>query len=73
MTDATIAADVHQTLDVHLNFTAEFTFSLILVRNDVTDGILLFVGPILNFLGRFNACLAQDLLCERSSNAENVG
>ena len=73
MTDASVAADVHQTLDVHLNFTAEFTFSLVLVRNDVTDVVLLFVSPILNLLGRLDACFAQDLLSERSSNAENVG
>ena len=50
MTDTSVATDIHQTLDVHLNFTAKFTFGLVLVGNDVTDVVLFLVGPVLNLL-----------------------
>ena len=73
VTDASVAADIHQTLDVHLNFTAQLTFGLVLLGDDVTDDLLLVVGPVLHFLAGFNASLVQDFLRQRPANAVNVG
>ena len=62
VTDASVAADIHQTLDVHLILTAQFTFGLVLLGNDVTDNLLLVVGPVLDFLRGLNTGFVQDFL-----------
>ena len=73
MTDTSVATDIHQTLNVHLNFTAKFTFGLVLFGDNVTNNLLLVVGPVLHFLCGLNASLLQDFLRQRPANAVNVG
>ena len=61
VTDAAIAADVHQSLDVHLDFGTEGALDLVLIVDDVTQGVLFVVGPILNLLVFVDAGFCQDL------------
>ena len=48
VTDATIATDVHQSLDVHLHLAAQVTFYLVFVTDHLTHSCCLGIGPILN-------------------------
>lgn len=48
MTNATIATDIHQSLDVQRNFTAEVALNLVLGSNHLTDLTSLVVGPVTN-------------------------
>ena len=48
VTDAAIATDVHQSLDVHLDLATQVTLYLIFVTDDLTNSCCLGIGPILN-------------------------
>ena len=48
VTDATIATDVHQSLDVHLDLAAQVTFHFVFVTDDFTHCGCLGIGPILD-------------------------
>ena len=48
VTDAAIATDVHQSLDVHLHLAAQVTFHFVFVTDDFTNGCCLGIGPILH-------------------------
>jgi hypothetical protein len=58
-----VAAEVHQALDVHLNFAAKVAFDLDLVALEhVADRFDLGVGELFDLLGRIDAgLLANDL------------
>ena len=73
MTDAAIAADVHETLDVELYFGAEVTLDLVVFTNDFTNLTSLFVGPVLYFNVFVNTGLCQNLTGAAASNTKNVG
>jgi hypothetical protein len=73
MTDATIAANIHQSLDVHLNFGTESAFYFILIVDDVTKGVLLIVSPVLNFLVFVDAGFCQNLRSKTSSYYVDIG
>ena len=73
MTDTTVAANIHETLDVHLNFRTKGTFHLILIVDDGTQSVLFVIGPILYLLVLVDTSLGQDLRCKASSNAVDIG
>ncbi len=49
MTDAAIAADIHQALNVHLNFRAEVTLNLEIAADNLTDLCRLIICPVFYF------------------------
>ena len=59
MAHATIATDVHQTLDVQLNFRAEVTFHFVLSTNDLTNLGCLIIRPVFYFQVSVNTCFIQ--------------
>ena len=61
MTDTTIATDIHQALDVELDFGTEVTFHLVLGADDFTNLTCLLVSPVLNFNVLVNSSLFQNL------------
>ena len=62
VTDATIATDIHQTLDVQLNLTAEITFYFVACSDSLTHGCCLSVGPLLHLDILVNASCCQNLV-----------
>jgi hypothetical protein len=67
VTQATVATDVHETLDVHRNFAAQVAFHLVALFEFLTDFVQFFSGEIIdaaspvdarsvkNFQGRYTA------------------
>ena len=72
MADSTVATDVHQSLDVHLDGGAELTFDAE-VGDDRTDGRGLGVVPVPALDGAVDAALSEDLLRCAASDSEDVG
>ena len=73
MTDATVATDVHQTLDVELYFCAEVTLDFVLGTDDLTDLTCLLVGPVFYFNVFVNTGFCQNLTGAAASNTKDVG
>ena len=61
MTNATIATDIHQSLDVQRDFTAEVALNLVLGCYHLTDLTSLVVGPVTNLLVLVDTSLLQNL------------
>ena len=61
MTYTTVTTDIHQTLNVQLNFRAEVTFHLILSTNDLTNLGSLIIRPVLYLQVFINTCFVQNL------------
>ena len=72
MTEATVATDVHQTLDVHRGFTAQITFNGE-GCDLVADFFQIGVGQILHLLGISDAACLADLAGAGATNAEDGG
>ena len=72
MTEAAVAADVHQTLDVHRGFTTQVTFDREL-GDLVADFFQITVGQILDLFGICNATCFANLASAGASDAENGG
>jgi hypothetical protein len=72
MTKATVAADVHQTLDVHLDTLAKVAFDLALRIEDGADAPKLIFGQISYASISANLRFLQDRGRTRASNAVNV-
>ena len=82
VTQATVAADVHETLDVHRNFAAQVAFHFIVLFEFLTDFVQFFSGEIVDAnamsarlpLGRSTpAILATVFLLKASPGAACAG
>ncbi len=71
MAQTAIAADVHQALDVQLNFRTQRPFEL-QVGNVRADGRQFIVGEFVGALVPVNLALRQDSLRRRATDAEDV-
>jgi hypothetical protein len=70
MTEATVAADVHQTLDVHRRFAAQVTFDG--EQSDlVTDFFQVTVSQVFDFFGIGNLAGFANFASARAANAKN--
>lgn len=69
---APVGADVHETLDVHRHLSAQGTFDLELVLDDIPYLCRLLVGeiPCLRIKGHFR--LSKDLASARTTDSEYV-
>ena len=73
MTDASVAADLSETLDVHGDFSAEVTFDHI-IRSDNFAELLDFIASQIPASGiGIHACLVDDLGCRGTADAINAG
>ena len=73
MTDASVATDIHETLDVHLDGGAELTFDLVVLADLVTDGCDLLVVPLAHLDAIIDAALVKDLLGGAAADTEDIG
>jgi hypothetical protein len=71
MAKTTIAAHVHQTLDIQLNLRAKLTFDFV-VGDRLTDTCNFIVRPCRHTLVMINAGFIQHLTTNRAANAEDV-
>ena len=44
--ETTIAADIHEPLDVHIHFRSQLTFNLVFIGDDITDRHHLLLGKV---------------------------
>jgi hypothetical protein len=72
MTNAPVAAQVHQSLDVHGYFSAQIAFNDDLAHLS-TQCRYFGIGKIFDKRGRLNARVLADRQSTRSANAENMG
>ena len=73
MTDSSVATDVHEALDVKLDFRAEVTFNLVTGTDDLTDLGSLVVSPVLHFDIFVNAGFVQDFCRATTTYTVDVG
>ena len=72
VTQATVAANIHQSLDVELNLRAQHAFGFVLPGDDVTDIGRFRFRPILDLFVDVNASFNQDFGGVGPANAKNV-
>ena len=73
MTEAAVATEVHQTLDVHLDFAAEIAFDAVLGLEQLADALDLVFRQLFGLLGRWDVRTRADLSRERMAHAIEVG
>ena len=61
MTDATIATNIHQSLDIQLDLRTEITFYFEFSADNFTDFGCLVVSPLVNLQVTADTCLIQYL------------
>jgi len=72
MTQATVAALVHQTLNVHLGFTTQVTFNGICGVNMLTNSKNFRIAQLVHATGLVDVCARTDFLGRREANSSNV-
>ena len=72
MAQSPIASNVHQSLDVHLNFTPHGTFNLAVGLDDGTNRSNFFVVEFAHLLVDIDTGLRKNLDGGRFANAEDV-
>jgi hypothetical protein len=73
VTKATVAGDIHQTLDVHLGFRAQGAFYLEFRVDQITDGSLLFIIPFDRLFVQVDVVLGKNVLGSAAADAVDVG
>ena len=72
MTQAAVATQVHQALDLHVDVTTQVTFGGEL-RDFATQGFDLLVAQILDLSGWVYTSVCTDLLCSSATDTIDVG
>jgi hypothetical protein len=72
MTQAAVAAQVHQTLDVHRGFATQIAFNLIIAVDGFADLQDFSVGQLIDATISRNTDLLDDFLCEFRADPVNV-
>ena len=62
VTDAAIATDIHESLDVHLDGRTELAFNLVLTVDEITDCRYLLVVPVSDLDAAIDTAGVQNLL-----------
>src|SRR5438309_12007529 len=73
VTKTTVASDIEQTLDTHLHFRTQGTFYLELIVDGRTDGVQIFIVPIVYFLAAINVVLVQDVTGSGKADTIDIG
>ena len=72
MTQAAVAAQVHQTLDVHRGLATQVAFNLVIAVDRFADLKNFSVGQLMHATFSRNADLLDDFLCELRTDPVNV-
>src|SRR6185503_16400 len=73
MPQAAIAGDIHQLLDIQLNFSPQVALDTILVIHDLADAPNLFLGQIAHPRARVDIRLLEDDHTIRGTDPKNIG
>ena len=73
MSQATITTQIHQSLDVELNFASQITFNLHRLVDDCPDFADIAVREAVGPRVRINATLVQNFLGDGAANAVDIG
>ena len=73
MTDASVAADLRETLDVHGDFSAEITFDHVILSDNFAEFLDFFISQIPASGIGIDARLLDDLCCRGTADAINAG
>jgi hypothetical protein len=72
MPQATVAAEIHEALDVHGNLGAQITLHLVMGIDDLPNGIHLSIRKVIRLGVPIDAGLIEDLFGRRPPNAVDV-
>jgi hypothetical protein len=72
VTEATVATEIHQPLDVQRDVTAQVTFDAIAIGDDLPQSNDLLVRQLFNLLSTVYLSLRTDLLRGRLTDPEDV-
>lgn len=72
MAKSTVAANIHQPLDVKLHLTSQIAFRCVFGVDQRTDTIHLVFRQIANARTTNNVCTRQNVFAARQPNAEDV-
>ena len=73
VTHSTITTDIHQTLNVQLDFRTEITLHFVLSTNDLTNLGSLVIGPVFHFQASIYASLIQYFCRTTATYPINIG
>jgi hypothetical protein len=73
MPKTAVTTEVHEALDVQLNFTTQVTFYLVLGLDDLTDGLYLVVREFVSRDGAADAGFVEHFLRSGSADTKDVG
>ena len=73
VTDSSVATDIHETFDVHLDAGTEFAFNLVLVGDEGTDGSDLLVIPLSDLDVVIDSAIIEELPRGTAANTEAIG
>ena len=73
VTDASVATDLSETLDVHSDFTAKVTFYHVILSDDFAELLDFFVGQVSAPCVCIDACLLDEHCCGCAADAINAG
>jgi hypothetical protein len=63
MSQTSITPNIHHSLDIHLNVTAQITFNHQVLRNEIAQRSDLIFCKVVHFGARINLCGYQSLSC----------
>jgi hypothetical protein len=72
VTEAAVAAEIHQALDVHLHLAAEVTFDLVVGVEHVADRLHIGVGQLVHAPVGGDASLVADVARGLGTDAEEI-
>src|SRR5665647_736438 len=73
MTNSAITTNVHQSLDTHLVFRAQFTLDLESIGNNLTNCAELIIIPFTDFNVFVDTCLFKNFNRAAAANSKNIG
>ena len=73
MTDATIATDIHESLDIKLDLRTKITFHFIVGGDDFANFGCLLVSPVFNFTIFIDSGLVENRHGGATADAVDVG
>ena len=71
MSQSSIATDIHQSLDIQLDFRAQLAFDLVLVLDHATNRTSLVIGPLIGTHVRVDTEFFQYLYSSGASNSKD--
>ena len=72
MTDASVAADLNESLDIKSDITSEVTLYTAVVVNVLSELGDIFLGQVSDAGIRINSCCCEDIVRSLAADTENI-